>query len=291
MKAVSSHWSAVSKSLFCFALGAMLFALSLPAAAQQPTKISRIGYLTNASLSADQELQDAFRQGMRDLGYVEGKNIIIEWRSGEGSRDRQRVLAAELVRLKVDVIVAGGTGDIRAAKEATSKIPIVMINGGDAVGNGFVASLARPGGNITGLSRLAPELSGKQLELLKETVPRLSRLAVLGSSAEPGNAQSLKEVELAAGAFGMQLQYLDVLSSKDIETAFRAAGKGRVDAVLVLSSPVTGSYRKEIADLAVKSRLPAIYWRSDFVEAGGLCPTAPALPICIAAPLRMWTRF
>ena len=140
----------------------------------------------------------------------------------------------------------------------------------DPVGNGFVASLARPGGNITGLSTLAPEISGKQLELLKEIVPKLSRVAVLGTSTNPGNAQALKEMELAAGAFGVQLQYLDVLGPKDIETAFRAASKGRADAVLVLASPVLNSHRTQIADLAVKNRLPAIYRRAEFVEDGGL---------------------
>ena len=145
-----------------------------------------------------------------------------------------------------------------------------MAQDNDPVGNGFVASLARPGGNITGLSTLAPEISGKQLELLKEIVPKLSRVAVLGTSTDPGNAQALKEMELAAGAFRVQLQYLDVLDPKDIETAFRAASKGRADAVLVLASPVLNSHRTQIVDLAVKSRLPAIYHRPEFVEDGGL---------------------
>ena len=163
---------------------------------------------------------------------MEGKNIVIEWRSAEGKLDRLPALAAELVRLKVDVIVTAGPTATRAAKEATSTIPIVMTQDADPVGNGFVASLARPGGNITGLSTLAPELSGKQLELLKEIVPKLSRVAVFGTSTSPGNAQTLREVELAAGAFGVKLQYLDVLGPKDIETAFRAASKGRADAVL-----------------------------------------------------------
>ena len=170
------------------------------ALAQQPTKIPRVGYLTNTSLSAHSARLETFRQGLRDLGYVEGKNIVIEWRSGEGNRDRQRALAAELVRLKVDVIVARGSGDIRAAKEATTTIPIVMLNGGDAVGSGFVASLARPGGNVTGFSTFRPELSGKRLELLKEIVPRLSRVAVFVSSTSQDHAQVLKDLDLAAGA-------------------------------------------------------------------------------------------
>jgi putative ABC transport system substrate-binding protein len=240
------------------------------AQAQQPKKVPRIGYLSGASLSANAARIEAFRQGLRELGYVEGKNIVIEWRSAEGKLDRLPSLAAELVRLKVDIIVTAGSTATRPAKEATSTIPIVMTQDPDPVGTGFVASLARPGGNITGLSSLAPEISGKQLELLKETIPKLSRVAVLGTSTRPGNAQSLKEVELAAKAFRVKLQYLDVLSAKDIETAFRAASKGRADAVLVLPSGVFADHRTVIAELAIKNRLPAIYFRSEFVEDGGL---------------------
>jgi len=238
--------------------------------AQRPTKVPRIGYLSATSPSVNPARIEAFRQGLRELGYVEGKNIIIEWRYAEGKLDRLRELAAELVRLKVDVIVTGGSTTTPAVKEATVTIPIVMAWDNDPVGSGFVASLARPGGNITGLSTLAPELSGKQLELLKEIVPRLSRVAVFGSSTEPGNAQALKEIELAARAFGVQLQYLDVRGPKDIETAFQAAGKGRADAILVLSGAVLNSHRKQIAELAVKTRLPAIYPQTEYTEAGGL---------------------
>jgi len=260
----------MSKTIICLALSAVLFALSVSAEAQQPTKIPRIGYLAFVSLSAISSRIEAFRQGLRELGYVEGKNIVIDWRSADGKLDRLPALAAELVRLKVDIIVTAGPVLTRAAKEATSTIPIVMTFDPDPVGSGFVASLARPGGNITGLSTLSPEISGKQLELLKETVTKLSRVAVLGNSTSPGNAQALSEMELAAGALKVKLQYLDVLSPKDIETTFRAASKGRAGAVLVLPSPVLTSQRTQIVDLAVKSRLPAIYWRSDFVEAGGL---------------------
>jgi putative ABC transport system substrate-binding protein len=240
------------------------------AQAQQPTTIPRIGYLASISLSALAARIEAFRQGLRDLGYVEGKNIVIEWRSAEGKLDRLPALAAELVRLKVDIIVTPGPIPTRAAKEATATIPIVMTNDPDPIGSGFVASLARPGGNITGLATLAPELSGKQLELLKETVPRLTRVAVFGTSTNPGNAQMLREVELVAKAFGVKLQYLDVLEPKDIETAFRAAGKGRAGAGIVLVSNVFANHRTQIVELAVKSRLPAIYYRSEFVEDGGL---------------------
>ncbi|HKZ02702.1 MAG TPA: ABC transporter substrate-binding protein [Pyrinomonadaceae bacterium] len=241
------------------------------AQAQQAGKIPRIGWLTGASLSAQSARIEAFRQGLRELGYVEGKNIVIEWRSAEENLDRLPSLAAELVRLKVDIILTGGSAPTRAAKEATTTIPIVMTNEGDPVGSGFVASLARPGGNITGLSTLAPELSGKRLELLKEIIPKLSRVAVFRTSTQPGNALMLKEVELAAKAFGVKLQYLDVLSSKDIETAFRAASKGRADAVLMLlPGRVASSQRTEFAELAVKNRLPAIYGGREQVEAGGL---------------------
>ena len=169
------------------------------AEAQQPTKIPRIGYLNTTSPSAVAARTEAFRQGLRELGYEEGKNIVIEYRHAEEKPDRLPTLAAELVRLKVEVIVTTGPTVTRAAKEATSTIPIVMSFDTDPVGNGFVASLARPGGNITGLSSLAPEISGKQLDLLKEIVPKLSRVAVLRTSTNPGNAQALREVERAAG--------------------------------------------------------------------------------------------
>ena len=202
---------------------------------------------------------------------MDGKNIVIEWRYADGKADRLRELAAELVGLKVDVIVTSGGGSTRAAKQATVTIPIVMTQDTDPVRNGFVASLARPGGNITGLSRLAPELSGKQVELLKDIVPRLSRVAILGSSTQPANAQILKEIELAAGALGVKLQYLDVQGPKDFETAFRDANKGRADAVLMLvSGPVYNPNRTQVVELAVKSRLPAIYRNREDVEAGGL---------------------
>ncbi len=238
--------------------------------AQQPGKVPRVGFLGTNFPTTNPARYEAFRRGLRELGYVEGKNIVIEWRYAEGKADRLPGLAAELVRLKVEVIVTAGPPATRPAKEATSTIPIVMAQDSDPVVNGFVASLARPGGNITGLATLAPEISGKQLELLKEIVPRLSRVAVLGTSIQPGNAQSLREVELAAGALGVKLQYLDVLSSKDIETAFRAAGKGRADVVLVLGGAVLSSHRTQIADLAAKNRLPAVHGQPEFMDAGGL---------------------
>jgi putative tryptophan/tyrosine transport system substrate-binding protein len=258
------------RKLGSFALCAMLLALCASAEAQQPGKVPRIGYLITSSPSAIAPRMEAFQQGLRELGYVEGKNIVIERLHAEGKLDRLPELAAELVRLNVDVIVTSGPTATRPAKGATSTIPIVMTFDDDPVGSGFVASLARPGGNITGLSTLAPEISGKQLELLKEIVPRLSRVAVFGTSTRQGTAQALKEMELAAGALAVKLQYLDIEDPNDIETAFRAAIKGRADALLVLQSPVFNSQRAQIADLAQKSRLPAAYPRREFVEDGGL---------------------
>jgi putative ABC transport system substrate-binding protein len=264
------HYSNVPVDKMFWLIFVMLFAFCFPAQAQQPTKIPRIGYLSPNSLSFNPARIEAFRQGLRELGYVEGKNIVIEYRNTEGKLDRLPSLAAELVRLKVDIIVTTSPAPTRAAKEATSTIPIVFAQDGDPVASGFVASLARPGGNITGLSTLAPELSGKRLELLKEVVPKLSRVAVFGTSTTPSTAPTIKETELAAGAFKVQLQYLDVLEPKDIETAFRTATKGRADAVLVLAGPVVLFQRTQIAELALKSRLPAIYPQTEFTEAGGL---------------------
>ncbi|HMF48824.1 MAG TPA: ABC transporter substrate-binding protein [Candidatus Saccharimonadales bacterium] len=258
------------KNRFSIFLIITLAVVSGTAHAQQPTKIPRIGFLGSPSPSANAARNEAFRQGLRELGYVEGKNIIVEWRFAEGKLDRVPALAAELVRLNVNVIVSGGSGSTRPANEATNTIPIVMAQDPDPVGNGFIASLARPGGNITGLSTLAPELSGKQLELLKEIVAKLTRVAVFGTSTSPANAQALREVELAAGAFKVQLQYLDIRSPKDIEPAFQEARQGRADAFLVLTGPVLANQRTHIADLAVKSRLPAIYGQPEYMEAGGL---------------------
>jgi putative ABC transport system substrate-binding protein len=239
------------------------------AQAQQPRKIPQIGYLNGGFLSAIAGRIEAFRQGLRELNYVEGKNIVIDWLSAEGKGDRLTELAAELVRRKVDVIVTSGGSPTRAAKAATSTIPIVMTNEGDPVGAGLVASLARPGGNITGLSTFAPELSGKRLEILREVVPKLSRVAVLGTRGTP-SSPVLRELEAVAKAFGVKLQYLDVQNPKDIETAFRAASKGRADAVLTVGNPILASQRTQIAELAVKNRLPAMYHQSFYVESGGL---------------------
>ena len=257
------------KTVICLLTAALVSTVPF-VEAQQPTKIPRIGFLSATSPSAIAARVEAFRRGLREHGYVEGKNIVIEWRYAEGKLDRLSELAAELVGLKVDVIVSAGPPITRAAKEATATIPIVMAQDTDPVGNGFVASLARPGGNISGLSTLAPEISGKRLELLKEIVPRLSRVAVLGTSTVPGYAQELKEIELAAKALKLQVQYLDVLDSKDIETALRAANKGRAQAFLTLGSAILDSERAHVAGLAVENRLPAIYPQIEYTDAGGL---------------------
>jgi putative ABC transport system substrate-binding protein len=238
--------------------------------AQQPGKLPRVGLLLALPHSAISDRIDAFQTGLHERGHVEGKTITLEYRYADGKFDRLPDLAAELVRLKVDVIVTGGPTATGPAKGATSAIPIVMAQDSDPVGNKFVASLARPGGNITGLSNYYPELSGKQLELLKEIIPRLVRVAVLGNSNEPGNAQALSEAELAAGALGMRIFNLDVRGPQEVAPALRVASEKRAHAVLVLSSPITTSQRVPIAQLAAKSRLPAMYQVSESVEAGGL---------------------
>ena len=259
----------MNRRVVVWLLPTVLLTTALPAEAQ-PAKTPRIGYLTGSSISAITDRTEAFRQGLHELSYIDGKNIVIEWKSAEGKIDRLPALAAELVRLRVDIVVTTGASPTRAAKESTNTIPIVMAQDIDPVGSGFVASLARPGGNITGLSSLSVDISGKRLELLKETVPRLSRLAILGTSTVPGTAQALREMERAAGLFGAKLQFLDVLAPKEIETAFRAAGKERADAVLLLQSFVLNSQRKQIAGLAIKNRLPAIYYAPEWVDDAGL---------------------
>ena len=256
-----------------FLLALLTFAVPLvpcPAHAQQPAKVSRIGFLLAPPAAALAARLEAFRQGLRELGYVEGKNIIIELRSAEGKSERLSELAAELVRLKVDAIVTAGSSDTRAVREATTTIPIVMGQDSDPVGSGFVASLARPGGNITGLATHAPELSGKQLALLKEILPKISRVAFIGNSTNPGDSQILRETVIAAGALEIYLRYLDVQEPKDIEPAFRAAVKARAEAILASGSPVLSSQRQQVVELAAKHRLPVSYGRPEFSDAGGL---------------------
>ena len=238
--------------------------------AQRAAIVPRIGFLGATSGSAELPRVAAFRQGLRDLGYDEGQTLTLEWRWAEGQFDRLPGLAAELVNLDVKLIVAGGATSTRAAQGVTSTMPIVMAQTLDPVGDGFVASLARPGGNITGLSTLAPEISGKRLELLKEVVPHLARLAVLDNASTPGNAQVLRETELAARTLGVQLHYRDVRRPEEIQGAFREAAEARADALFALGSPLFTLERRQLADLAVQHRLPATYQSAEFVAAGGL---------------------
>jgi putative ABC transport system substrate-binding protein len=253
-----------------FATLMLLLTFSIYGEAQAQAKIFRVGYLAAGSPAAIAARRDAFRQGLRELGYVEGKNIAVEYRYAEGKIDRLADLASELVRLKVDVLVTTSSVSTGAAKGATSAIPIVMTQDNDPIENGFVTSLSRPGGNITGLAALDPELSGKRLEILKDILPRLSRVAVFGESTVPGYAKVLKETELAAASFKVQLQYIDVLDPKEIENAFGAAATKHADAILTMTSPVLFSNRAELIALSIKKRLPAIYHQSQYVEAGGL---------------------
>jgi len=238
--------------------------------AQQAKKVRRIGYLSARSSSTESTRTEAFRQSLQELRYVEGKNIIIEYRFAEGKFERLPALAAELVRLNVEVIVAVGVPPTRAAKQVTTTIPIVMAGGGDPVSAGLVASFARPGGNITGSSDLTVDSITKRLELLKEVVPKASRVAVLLNPANPTNPLQLKETQAAAPALGVAIVPLEIKGAEDFDQAFSAMGKKRADALLVFSDPMFGFYQKQIANLAVKSRLPAIYGSRYYVEAGGL---------------------
>ena len=246
----------------------MLSALGVSASAQQLTKIPRIGVLVAGSPSSIQI--EAFRQGLRDFGYVEGQTIAIEYRWAEGKFDRLPDLAAELVRRRVDVIFAAAAPSIRAARQATKTIPIVFEMLADPVSAGFVRSLAEPGGNLTGVAGLAPELSGKRLELLKEIVPRLKRVAILGNPSNPNFRSVLTETEIAAPSLGLQLQVIEVKEPAELQSAFSAMNKGRAAALSIIPDPMLVSEQKRIIDLAAKARLPAIYGTSVAVEAGGL---------------------
>jgi putative ABC transport system substrate-binding protein len=250
--------------------GLAMLVLPLVAHAQQPKKIARIGFLSAASLSGNVDRLEAFRQGLRELGYVEGRNVAIEARWAEGKYDRLPGFAAELVRLKVDVIVTYGPPAIQAAKEATGTIPIVMAGIIDPVATGFVASLARPGGNITGQSLMAPELIGKQLQILKEIVPTVTRVAVLGNPSNAGNAPQVRHAQDAARALGVRLQLLEARGPGEIDSAFAAITRERAGAVIVLVDVMFDVERRRIAELAAKSRLPTVSLLANHAEAGGL---------------------
>jgi putative tryptophan/tyrosine transport system substrate-binding protein len=262
----------MKKIFFGFALGAVLLALNFSAQAQQK-KVPRIGFLNAVSPSAMAPRVEAFRQGLRELGYLEGQNIIIEYRYAEGNYDSLYDFARELVGLKVDLIVTGGIPPTRAAQQATKTIPIIMGNVGDPIAAGFVASLARPGGNITGLTQITSELEGKRLELLKEALPKVSRIAVFVDASLPAQqvADALKRLQKPARALDVEIHSVELRGPKpDFDGAFRAASTARVNALLVTPQPVLNLDRKRLVDLAAKNRLPAIYGASEFVDVGGL---------------------
>jgi len=263
------------KKVFDFLLCTLLLALAFPVEAQQHAKVAKIGFLGAGGLGGVGSGSELFKRELRALGYVEGKNIAVEYRSTEGKRDRLPAVADELVRIKVDVIVTSSTIAALAAKNATKTIPIVFYTVTDPVADGLVDSLARPGGNITGITDIGAVLSGKRLELLKETIPKLSRVAVLWDPQNPGNAQSWKESQLPARELGLQLHSMEVSSTDKYEGAFKETIKARSAALAVISSPLVSSNRKQIADLAEKNRLPAIYQREDYVASGGLMSYGP----------------
>ena len=271
----------MSKKVFWLALCALHFALCFSVEAQQPLKVPRIGWLAPAFPPSSSGLSnpniEGFLQGLKELGYVEGKNIVIEYRWADGKRERLSDLAAELVTLKVDVIVARNTPATLAAQRATTTIPIVMVGPGDPVRLGLVASLARPGGNITGLSLLATELTGKRLELLKEAFPKIARVAVLWNSGDSAMTLRVKEAETSAQALGVTLQRVGVQDPNDFERAFSTMSSQAADALLVTLDTFTALHQKRILEFAAKYRLPAMYERIDFVEAGGLMTYGPSL--------------
>ncbi|MBI3001527.1 MAG: ABC transporter substrate-binding protein [Deltaproteobacteria bacterium] len=260
----------MKRQIFIWLLSTVMLTAVSIVKAQQPKKVPRIGYLSVLSPSSDSTRIEAFRQGLRELGYVEGRSFAIEYRYAEGKLNQLPDLAGGLVRLKVDVIVVGGSTAIRATKNATKLIPIVMAHGSDPVELGYVASLARPGGNITGLTHLAPELGGKRLELLKDIIAQLSRVAVLTDPGTQGHGPQIKEIEVAARALGLQLRPVEVRAANELESAFSAMTTGRAGAFIGLQQPTLDRLRERIVDLAAKNRLPAMYPNSEYVEAGGL---------------------
>jgi putative ABC transport system substrate-binding protein len=260
----------MKKKIALLTLCALLYALCSSAEAQQSKKVPRIGMLTASSASSQKSRLDDFRSGLRELGYVEGQNILIEYRYANGKLDQLPALAAELVGLKVELIVTAGNEAVQAAKNTTGTLPIVMAFSGDPVAAGFVASLSRPGGNITGLSRINVELTVKQLELLKETIPRVVLVAVLFNPEGRVPELALKDAKAAATPLGLKLQTLQVRAANDLEIAFRSAASERANALLVLPGGFLGFHRKRIADLAAKGRLPSMFGRLEAVDDGGL---------------------
>jgi putative ABC transport system substrate-binding protein len=250
--------------------GAALWGLGTIAQAQQATKTWKIGVLVSSSAPLNASRDEGLRQGLREFGYVEGKNIVLEFRYADGKLERLPELAGELVRARPDVIVVGGTRVAVAAKQATGTIPIVLAGAGDPIRAGLVSSYMRPGGNVTGVARLSPDFIGNRVGLVKQAVPKAARMAVLSNPDNPGHRSGLKDIELGASAWGMTLRPVAVRSSKDFEGAFSAAIKGGADALFVLPDAFFHSHAAQIVELAAKHRLPAMYDRSEFVEVGGL---------------------
>ena len=275
MRVVSSRWSGVSRSFYSVALCALLFAPCHPVEAQQPKKVPRIGYL---GLIEIPERDEAFRKGLSERGYVEGQNIHVEYRFAGGRVERLAELASEFVRLKVDVIVTTGTQVTDAAKRATKTIPIVFATTLDPVESGFVASFARPGGNLTGFSTLNVETAGKRLELLREVKPRISRVAVLQNPTNSASALMLKETEAAAKRLGIRLQSLEIRSPDDLVGAFQAATREQAGAVVSLPDILLASQQRRIRDFAITNRLPEISWSSEWAEAGSLMSYGANIP-------------
>jgi putative ABC transport system substrate-binding protein len=270
--------SASRNSQSAILVGALLLFCAV-ADAQQHGMMPRIGLLRpeQPGDAGGQALIDAFRQGLRELSYVEGKNIALEIRWADGKQDRLLDLAAELARLKVDCIVTGGFTATQAAKRVTSTIPIVMAHASDPVRDGLVASLSRPGGNVTGLSHMASELAGKRLELIKEAVPKVSRVAVLLNTTNPMQAFNFKETEFAAGSLGVTLQPIEVREANDFEDAFQAAIRGRAEALIAFADALLNAHRRTIVGLATKKRLPAMYTEPEYVDAVGLMVYGPSI--------------
>jgi putative tryptophan/tyrosine transport system substrate-binding protein len=267
----------MSKRNFVFALVAIFLTLSLAVEAQQPTKVPRIGFLGAASASALTDQLDAFREGLRELGYVEGKNVVVEYRYADGKVDHVPELAAELVALKVDVIVTYQTPSVLALKKASATIPIVFAMLSFPVENGIVASFARPGGNATGLTVLSEELNGKRLELLKEAAPKVTRVGVLSNLTNPTQPLEWKEIQAAAQGLGLKLQSLGVRSSNDFDSVFEAALKQRVQALINLPEALFIVQLNRIVGFAAKNKLPAMYSSPEFVQAGGLMSYGPII--------------
>ena len=261
----------MKKKILLIALAALLLACADLADAQQQAKIPRLGYLTGGDSSPN----EAFVKGLRDIGYFEGKNIAIEVRNADGTMDRLPHLATELVRLKVNVIVAVGGQATLPAKHATSTIPIVFTLVSDPVGAGLVTSLARPGGNLTGLSSVSTDLSGKRLELLKEAIPKVSRVAVLYDPTDRSKIAEVKEIKGDARSLGVQLQALEVQRLDQFENAFKTASRAKVSAILVLPTSILNSNRQRIAELATKHRLPTMLATSQHMDAGALMSYGP----------------